>query len=123
MKLLTNTDHVGTVTVFDVLVYVLGIVCPPLSLLYYLIRLISFPFWNLMTILYSNFKGHVKWIGEGNGDSVGWERRFWNSSPAVNLYIPLSLFDLYFLICQIIIVLPKSQRHSGKQIMCAKMWT
>lgn len=70
VKLLTDTDHVEQWQVLDVLVCVVGIVCPLLSLLNYFIRLVSFLFWNRMAILSPTFKGHAKWTGEGTAVSV-----------------------------------------------------
>ena len=42
-------------------------------------------------------------------------------NSAVNLCLLLSLFDPYFFIFQIIIVLCISQRYSEKQSMCVKI--
>ena len=67
VKLLTDTDHVEQWQVLDVLVCVVGIVCPLLSLLNYFIRLVSFLFWNLLS---PTFKGHAKCTGEGTAVSV-----------------------------------------------------
>lgn len=121
-KWLTDTDHEETATLPDVLVCVLEIVCPPLSLLYYLKRLIFSLFWNLVTAPLPNFKGHVLVARGGQQDSVGCGRRFGVLvhflNCAVNLCISLHFFDSPFLIFQIILALPSSWRYSDQQIEC-----